>query len=139
MRAERAFPCTPGAVTAARRFVRELLPDQPRETAELAELMVSELATNCVQHARTPFKITVSIGSEIRVEVRDSGAGGPHRMSPTPQELSGRGLLIVESMADQWGVIKQPAGKTVWFALPVGRRDPTTRGGKGRSPDPAPR
>ena len=139
MKAERAFSCTPGAVTSARRFVRELLKEQPRETAELAELMVSELATNCVQHARTRFEVTVSTGTQIRVEVRDSGEGGPRRMSPSPQELSGRGLMIVESMAERWGVTKQPTGKTVWFSLPAMRPDQTTRGGPGRSPDPAPR
>ncbi len=138
MTAERAFPCEPASVTAARRFVRELLREQPRETVELAELMASELATNCVQHAGTLFEVTVSTGREIRVEVSDTGGGGPRRMSPTPQELSGRGLMIVESMADRWGVIEQPAGKTVWFTLPAGRPE-KARDTKSRPRDRAPR
>jgi anti-sigma regulatory factor (Ser/Thr protein kinase) len=128
MTAERTFPCSPASVTAARRFVRELLREQPRETSELAELMSSELATNCVQHARTPFEITVSIGREIRIEVRDGGAGAPRRLSPAPAQPSGRGLLIVDATAESWGVIDQPNGKTVWFTLPVSDTEPALRG-----------
>ena len=139
MTAERSFPCTPTAVADARRFVRDLLSEQPTETAELAELMASELATNCVQHARTLFEVSVSIGKEIRVEVRDSGEGGPRRMSPTPNDLSGRGLMIVESMSDRWGVVTRSAGKTVWFTLPVARRDVKARRTGRRPADRAPR
>jgi serine/threonine-protein kinase RsbW len=130
MKVERAFPCKPASVTAARRFVRELLSEQPRETLELAELMSSELATNCIQHARTAFEISVSIGREIRVEVRDGGAGAPRRLTPAPAQPSGRGLLIVDATAEQWGVIDEPNGKTVWFTLPVSETDPA--GGRRR-------
>jgi anti-sigma regulatory factor (Ser/Thr protein kinase) len=128
MTVEREFPCKPSSVTAARRFVRELLSEQPRETSELAELMSSELATNCVQHARTAFEISVSVGREIRVEVRDSGAGAPRQLSPAPAQPSGRGLLIVDATAERWGVVDQPNGKTVWFTLPVPEKEPAPRG-----------
>ena len=136
MTAERTFPCAPASVTAARRFVRELLSEQPRETSELAELMSSELATNCVQHARTPFDISVSIGREIRIEVRDSGVGAPRRLSPAPTQPSGRGLLIVDATAERWGVIDQPNGKTVWFTLPVRDTEPVARRRRSVSPSP---
>jgi anti-sigma regulatory factor (Ser/Thr protein kinase) len=118
MRASRDFPCEPESVTAARHFVREVLDGQPQEVCELAELMASELATNSVRHARSDFEIAVRLGEEIRVEVRDNGSGEPARLSPSPEEPSGRGLLIVEAMADDWGVRRYADGKTVWFTLP---------------------
>jgi anti-sigma regulatory factor (Ser/Thr protein kinase) len=106
-------------VTAARHFVREVLRGQPTEVSELAELMASELATNSVRHARSKFEIVILLGAkEIRVEVRDCGGGDPARLSPGPEDPSGRGLLIVEAMADDWGVRRSDRGKTVWFTLP---------------------
>jgi len=119
MRTVRGFACESESVTAARHFVREALRGQPLESAELAELMTSELATNSVRHAHSKFEITILLGQEIRVEVRDCGGGDPERLSPSPEDPSGRGLLIVESMAEQWGVRRSERGKTVWFTLPA--------------------
>jgi anti-sigma regulatory factor (Ser/Thr protein kinase) len=113
----REFPCESESVTAARHFVREVLREQPSEVAELAELMASELATNSVRHARSDFEIAIRLGEEIRVEVSDAGTGDPARLSPGPEDPSGRGLLIVEAMADDWGVLHSKDGKTVWFTL----------------------
>ena len=114
----REFPCQSQSVTAARHFVREVLRGQPKEVAELAELMASELATNSVRHARSQFQISIRLGQDICIEVRDNGSGDPQMLSPGPQEPSGRGLLIVESMSEDWGVRRSGAGKTVWFTLP---------------------
>jgi len=122
---ERAFPCRRESVSGARRFVRETLVDEPAETLEAVELMVSELATNCVQHAESDFEITIERSAEtIRVEASDDGSGGhPTRRSPSPREPTGRGLLVVEALSDEWGVDTQPDGKTVWFSLGAeGRR-----------------
>jgi anti-sigma regulatory factor (Ser/Thr protein kinase) len=112
------FPCQPEAVTAARRFVRDALVDQPLEITQAAELMASELATNCVRHARTDFELVIHSQGQIRIEVRDTGEGRPTPLAPSARELSGRGLLIVEAMSDAWGVIPARSGKTVWFTLP---------------------
>ncbi len=60
----RAFRCQPESVAAARRFVQEALGTQPAKIADAAELMVSELATNCVRHAQTDFEVTVDSGRE---------------------------------------------------------------------------
>jgi anti-sigma regulatory factor (Ser/Thr protein kinase) len=114
----RSFPCQPEAVTAARRFVRDVLSDHSRETVEAAELMASELATNCVRHARTDFEMAIHDKGQVRIEVRDSGGGRPRVLSPAPQEPSGRGLRIVEAMADAWGVVPGSDGKAVWFTVP---------------------
>ena len=92
---------------------------RPRELVEAAELMTSELATNCVRHAHSDFELTIHDSRhEIRVEVSDSGQGQPTLRSPTPQEHSGRGLLIVEELSTSWGTIPSANGKLVWFTLP---------------------
>jgi anti-sigma regulatory factor (Ser/Thr protein kinase) len=113
----RRFPCEPRSVTAARDFVRASLRGRPQELVEAAELMASELATNCVRHARTDFELAVFSGNDVRVEVRDTGGGTPRPRSPEPRDPSGRGLRIVEAMSDAWGVIGGAEGKIVWFTL----------------------
>ena len=117
MTASRSFECRPEAVTAARRFVRGALAGESAELIDAAELMASELTSNCVRHAGTGFDVSVSVGEEIRVDVRDSGGGRPRPLSPGPDEPSGRGLMIVQAMSHSWGVESRSDGKNVWFAL----------------------
>jgi anti-sigma regulatory factor (Ser/Thr protein kinase) len=115
----RKFRCHVESVPAARRFVRDALRGQTREILDAAELMTSELATNCVRHAHTCFELAIDDAHpRIRVEVRDTGRGRPVRQSPAPTDRAGRGLVIVEAMSDAWGVEPSSAGKTVWFTLP---------------------
>lgn len=129
----RTFPCEPKAVPAARRFVRESLDGHPTEQVEAVEVMASELATNCIRHAGTAFEVAVEAGAEVRVEVRDDGGGKPTPRSPEPQEPTGRGLLIVQSMALDWGVIPTAEGKTVWFT--VGRSQDADGGARSEGAD----
>jgi anti-sigma regulatory factor (Ser/Thr protein kinase) len=119
MRRMRTFPAIPQSVHAARRFATDALIGCPAPTVEAVELLVSELATNCIRHERTSFHITIlRSGQEIRVEVTDSGAGTPSMRSPGPNEPSGRGLQIVDMLSGSWGVQpEKPSGKTVWFTL----------------------
>src|SRR5438128_62793 len=121
MTATRKFRCQPQSVTAARLFVRDRLGDQAPETVGAAERMASELASNCVVHARTDFELASDSRKQIRIEVSDAGAGRPRLLSPTPLELTGRGLRIVDTMSHAWGVIPSSTGKTVWFTLPQAR------------------
>jgi anti-sigma regulatory factor (Ser/Thr protein kinase) len=115
----RRFRCQPESVPAARRFVRGALRDQPRDLVAAVELMATELATNCVQHAQTSFELTIDHGRrQLRIAVRDTGPGKPVPRSPTPRERTGRGLLIVEAMSDSWGIDPSASGKTVWFTVP---------------------
>ena len=114
----RAFPPRSEAVSAARRFVRQCLCEEPGATVDEVELMVSELATNCVQHAKSSFELAIEVAPRlIRVEAHDGGAGAPTLRSPSPTEPTGRGLRIVEAMSDSWGIIPRPQGKTVWFTV----------------------
>jgi anti-sigma regulatory factor (Ser/Thr protein kinase) len=123
MRHARRFDCQPESVAGARHFVRDILSDQPRELAEAAELMSSELATNSVRHARSDFELAILLSQEeIRVEVSDHGQGQPVPRSPTPREQSGRGLQIVQALSDAWGISPSSNGKLVWFTLPLRTR-----------------
>lgn len=111
---------------AARRFVRDVLREQSRELLDAVELMASELATNCIHHAQTCFELKIDDAqSQIRVEVRDSGQGQPVPRSPAPTDRTGRGLRIVEAMAEAWGVEPSSSGKTVWFTVPHNAGSPT--------------
>ncbi len=105
-------------MTAARHFVRETLSGQSEEVVDAVELMVCELATNCVQHAQTDFEVVIHHQhGEIRVEVSDAGRGRPTLRSPTSQECSGRGLRIVEALSTAWGVVPGDDGTRVWFTI----------------------
>ena len=103
----------------ARRFAVEALRGAPAETRETVELMVSELASNCVLHTDTRFDLSIILtAGEIRVEATDHGGGEPFLRSPEPSDLTGRGLLIVDALASAWGVEHRGMpGKTVWFAI----------------------
>jgi anti-sigma regulatory factor (Ser/Thr protein kinase) len=116
--AAKSFECRAEEVTAARRFVRETLSGEETELVDAAELMASELISNCVRHAGTAFDVSVQVREEIRVEVCDSGGGQPRPLSPGPEEPSGRGLMIVKAMSRSWGVEPAGDGKMVWFTLP---------------------
>jgi anti-sigma regulatory factor (Ser/Thr protein kinase) len=90
-------------VTAARRFVRERLDGVPGEIREAVELMTSELTSNSVRHAHSGFEVALSVEDEVRVEVRDSGAGAPTLLTPSARQANGRGLRIVEAISSAWG------------------------------------
>jgi len=83
-----------------------------------AVALVSELATNAVIHARTPFTITVSRdGDTIRVGVHDRSAVSPRRRAYGLDATTGRGLRLVATIASNWGIDAEPGGKVVWFEV----------------------
>jgi anti-sigma regulatory factor (Ser/Thr protein kinase) len=121
MRTSRRFPAVPESTRAARRFVLQAAGDVPPALQDAIAVMVAELAMNAVQHAGTEFEVIIErAGATMRVEVTDSGGGRPavHPMPP-PQSLRGRGLPIVDSLAQAWGVIPSPRGpgKSIWFQI----------------------
>jgi anti-sigma regulatory factor (Ser/Thr protein kinase) len=116
----RRFDGTLQSVTSARRFVAEALVQVPKPLVQAVELMVSELAANCVMHAQAGFEVCiVRAAGALRVEVTDSGGGVPVLQHPDLSDLRGRGLVIVKELADEWGVVRRAgeAGKMVWFAM----------------------
>jgi anti-sigma regulatory factor (Ser/Thr protein kinase) len=113
----RHFEFAPESVSEARRHVRRVLQAQPRDVVDVAELLTSELVTNAIRHGASGFELTIGVDKNIRVEVRDEGAGRPSVLSAGPQDPSGRGLGIVEALSIAWGVIPAADGKTVWYEL----------------------
>jgi anti-sigma regulatory factor (Ser/Thr protein kinase) len=84
---------------------------------ESAELMTSELATNCIRHARSGFEVAISVDRAVTVEVCDTGVGRPVLGTPTLTSVSGRGLYLVSRLAKDWGTVHRSKGNTVWFTL----------------------
>lgn len=106
----------PKSVSEARRFVVEQTYDLPRAVRDALELCVSELAANCVMHAVSDFSVTVIRAGGVRIEVTDDGSGSVEPRTVSDREIRGRGLRIVDALADDWGVrpADQLPGKTVW-------------------------
>ena len=120
MKSARTFPHEPQSVPAARRFATDLLHGVSADTMEAVELMVSELATNCIRHTDSGFELTITrTGGDIRIEATDGAGGTPEMRSPRPTDPSGRGLKIIDMLSAEWGVDHRAAtGKTVWFIVP---------------------
>jgi signal transduction histidine kinase len=110
------LPPETASVPEARHFVDRSLPGTC--WAEEVTLLVSELASNAVRHAGTPFTVSLQCdGTIVRVEVADDSSGMPVAQRPPPDAITGRGLLIVDALATRWGVEPTSSGKTVWFEL----------------------
>lgn len=108
------------AVPEARRELRELLRHWGKPgRSEIAELLTSELVTNALVHTDRDAVLTAVVGPRgLRVEVRDFVARRPVLRAPSAEEgTHGRGLLLVQSLADAWGVRPHGVGKSVWFEL----------------------
>lgn len=108
---------------AARRFISSVLtrwPYEGRVALADARLVVSELATNAVIHAGTPFAVSVRhTGSAVRISVRDWSPTPPVMRNGGPASLTGRGLRLVARVAEAWGVDDDPDGKITWAELPL--------------------
>lgn len=122
------FPRRARSVRLARARLREQAAvwGLPVETTETAVLLLSELLTNAVRHARVPpdrhvAARAVLTGDRLRVEVCDASDTHPRPRAASPEDESGRGLGLVEALADAWDVRPRPygIGKTVWFELRV--------------------
>jgi anti-sigma regulatory factor (Ser/Thr protein kinase) len=113
------------SVGAARRFALARFDRvTPRSLSDLL-LVVSELATNAVMHARTPFFVGLNLGGGMaRVEVADGSPELPSERSLALSTSNGRGLLIVATLSDQWGVDWHQDRKTVWAELSVTLANP---------------
>lgn len=110
----------PTSVRAARRFVLNALAGADSEDLEdTVSLLVSELVTNAVIHAGSDVEVLVRLlPGAVRVEVMDSSDEGLVAKDASAEDVSGRGLALVESLARRWGVHPRPGGgKSVWFEI----------------------
>ncbi|MGL5866410.1 MAG: ATP-binding protein [Dermatophilaceae bacterium] len=122
---------------SVRQVRREIVADLgergfPERLVEEAEIVVSELLTNAVRHARPLSDGTVRVRWKIRaevVEIEVTDGGGATVPRPAARAVwldSGRGLRIVRSMAHEWGVTEDRTGTVVWATLGgPSRRRPT--------------
>ena len=115
------LPADPSSAGAARRFVRHTLEEWGLDRLEEAcTLLVSELVTNVVLHARTRCEVRLRReGSGVRVDVVDDNPQLPSAKRHDADAATGRGLQLVERLAHRWGSSPAPDGdgKVVWFSL----------------------
>ncbi|MFG2650478.1 ATP-binding protein [Streptomyces sp. NPDC048436] len=126
------LPSDPASVSAARKFVSTVLTGwgQPADTevADTLRLIVSELATNAVQHTRgesPTFTVEIELDrdEQLRIGVTDSHPRYPKRLPAAVQQDNGRGMVIIRWLTLECGgrlsvTPTDEGGKTVWIALP---------------------
>jgi anti-sigma regulatory factor (Ser/Thr protein kinase) len=114
------FPAERSAPGSARHFVTDAL-ERWGDAAALvddARLVVTELATNAVVHAGSPFSVDVRPGAGgVRVSVHDASPVAPTLCDADSLAVSGHGLRLVEAIATDWGIELETGGKTVWAEL----------------------
>ncbi|XMA39055.1 ATP-binding protein [Streptomyces albogriseolus] len=130
------FSSTPRGARLARRLALHQLDTwgvpHGSEASDTAALLVAELAANAVTHGRVPgrdFEVTVKlVGRTLRIEVSDTRGElrppvpGVARPEAGPLSENGRGMLLVEALADRWDVLDRvPVGKTVVAELDLSR------------------
>lgn len=109
----------PAEVGRARRWARSRLAgsgigdDEP--LAETLILLISELVTNAVVHTGCPAVLRMLLGGPgVRVEVADASDRAPDRRQAAGDDTNGRGLELVDGLADRWGWQREGAGKRIW-------------------------
>ncbi|MFE3268790.1 MULTISPECIES: SpoIIE family protein phosphatase [unclassified Streptomyces] len=113
----------PERIADARQQVRELLHDWASEDQrDSAVLLVSEILTNVLVHTDHDALLVAEVTGDpgdrrLRVEVTDASDDLPHRRHPGELASSGRGLVLVEILAEAWGVDPRGQGKSIWFAF----------------------
>lgn len=114
------LPLSAASSRLAREFVVSVtgLPEDSRMA-----VVVTELVTNAVIHAGSRPHLTVGVdGDAVVVQVADDGPGRPVLQSVDSVETSGRGLALVDQMAESWGVAPRSggSGKVVWARVVLG-------------------
>ncbi|WP_030321397.1 ATP-binding SpoIIE family protein phosphatase [Streptomyces flavochromogenes] len=113
----------PERIASAREQVRQLLHDwRDEEQLDSAVLMVSEMVTNVLVHTDGDALLVAEVACgekarRLRVEVSDGSDELPHKRHPGEMASSGRGLVLMEMLADAWGVDPRGEGKAIWFEL----------------------
>ena len=127
------LPANPRAVREARAFVEDCCRTASVEgdACDTAVLLTSETVTNAIIHGRCAPHVSVTVGAGIvLVEVWDDNALLPRLVEHESEALNGRGLVILDTLADCWGTTEHTTGKTVWFEVlidPAAEPPPTRR------------
>ena len=116
-----ALPADPTAPGRARAVLHRVGAEWGVDEEPLhdAAMIVTELVANAVDHAHTASTLTVGLDDRgLSIAVRDGNAAqGPRPRPVDPHARRGRGLQMVEALAQTWGVTVHPDGKTVWAVL----------------------
>ncbi|MFD9391959.1 SpoIIE family protein phosphatase [Streptomyces sp. NPDC060000] len=120
-------PGDPEALSEARHMIRAAVRTWgARDRSDEIELVADELITNALMHTEGAAIVTLRVltGTEqrLRVEVEDSSSALPRRREAGESGVSGRGLLLVDLLADEWGVEARGGGKCVWCEFVVPER-----------------
>jgi serine phosphatase RsbU (regulator of sigma subunit) len=121
-------PGDPEALTGARHMIRAAVRAWgARDRADEIELVADELITNALLHTEGSAIVTLRVltGSarRLRVDVEDTSSALPRRRDAGESGVSGRGLLLVDLLADAWGVEARGGGKCVWSEFVVPEKD----------------
>jgi PAS domain S-box-containing protein len=119
---ERRLPPRATSAAAARQLVSDALEATPyAEVADSARVAVSELVTNALVHAGTEIAVQVCVDERgLLVEVQDGNPQVPVLRHRARESGTGRGLYMVEGLADDWGIYHRDEGKVVWFRIGPG-------------------
>ncbi|MGW4892315.1 ATP-binding protein [Kitasatospora sp. NPDC004240] len=111
----------------ARGFLRAYLAglETGEQYADVGELLLGELFANAVRHAKSPadrlveLRFAVAGGQRLRIEVHDAGGGLPSLREVSEEDEGGRGLFLVNELAERWGCTARPGGigKVVWALI----------------------
>ncbi|MGZ4639927.1 MAG: ATP-binding SpoIIE family protein phosphatase [Actinomycetes bacterium] len=118
--AERSLPANSMSVPLARSWAEGWLAAAvvPTDLVEATVLVVSELVTNAVRQGDGPVRIGLELTDEsLLVEVFDSGHRLPRLADSAVDSTGGRGLHLIDTLSDRWGVREELDGKTVWARL----------------------
>lgn len=121
--AEVSVAAEPRSASVVRRFLRDTLTNWDASAySDAAELVLTELVTNAVLHAKTDIVVRVDLGrGGLRLEVMDRSPRQPIARHYSSEATTGRGLALVDAVAERWGVQPDGDGKMVWAELAANR------------------
>ncbi|MET9391988.1 SpoIIE family protein phosphatase [Streptomyces sp. NPDC006624] len=115
-----SMPADPSVVAQARKdVVAQLQRWGLSEAVFVTELVVSELVTNAIRHARPPIQLRLIHDTTLICEVSDGGSTAPHLRRARSFDEGGRGLLLVAQLTARWGTRQTATGKTIWAEQPL--------------------
>jgi len=122
---EITLPAAARSPSRARAYVAGLLADWGMDDDGDVLLALSELVTNALLHARTAMTVRVAAEGPdvVRIEVADGSTVTPRGRRFTVESGTGRGLRLLDTLAEEWGVRTADGGKTVWARVRIGERE----------------
>lgn len=113
------LPATADGVAVARDCARSALDAHDPEVVDTVTLLISELVTNALLHARSTPRLQIEhCADSVRVTVDDQSNQRPQLRQPSrTDDQGGRGMLLVDALASSWGWEPRANGKCVWFVV----------------------